>query len=61
MPYNLTQKIIHAHLKVEKHEMVLKNKTKNMDIPLKEDYTTRQRDILLAGGLLNYTKEKNRK
>ncbi len=50
---------LHAHLKENAHELVLTNQTKNVSIPLKEDYTPRQRDILLAGGLLNYTKNKN--
>lgn len=50
---------LHAHLKGETHELVLKNKTKNVDIPVKEEYTRRQRDMLIAGGLLNYTKNKN--
>jgi aconitate hydratase len=50
---------LHAHLKGNGHELVLTNKTKNVNIPLKEDYTTRQREMLLAGGLLNYTKNKN--
>ncbi len=50
---------LHAHMKGEIKPLILKNKTKNVEIPLKEDYTKRQRDILLAGGLLNYTKDKN--
>ncbi|MBM3282590.1 MAG: aconitate hydratase, partial [Candidatus Diapherotrites archaeon] len=48
-----------AHLKGETHTLNLKNKTKNVDIPVKEEYTRRQREILIAGGLLNYTKNKN--
>lgn len=50
---------LHAHLKGNAHELVLVNKTKNVNIPVKEEYTTRQREMLLAGGLLNYTKNKN--
>jgi aconitate hydratase len=50
---------LHEHLNGNTHELVLKNKTKNVDIPVKEEYTTRQREMLLAGGLLNYTKNKN--
>ncbi len=50
---------LHTHLKGNTHELVLTNKTKGMSIPLKEDYTPRQREILFAGGLLNYTKNKN--
>ncbi len=45
-----------AHMKSESHSLTLKNKTKNVEIPLKEEYTSRQRTILAAGGLLNYTK-----
>lgn len=47
---------MHDQLKQNNHLMILKNKTKNVDIPLKEDYTKRQQDMLLVGGLLNYTK-----
>jgi aconitate hydratase len=50
---------LRTHLQGNSHSLVLKNKTKNVDIPLKEDYTERQRAMLLAGGLLNYTKEQN--
>ena len=50
---------LHAHLKSGSHQLTIKNKTKNVEIPLKEDYTPRQREIVLAGGLLNYTKNKN--
>lgn len=35
---------------------VLHNKTKNNDIPLSISLTERQRNIILAGGLLNFTK-----
>ena len=36
-------------------KVVLKNKTKGIEIPLVSDYSERQRKLLLAGGLLNYT------
>ena len=39
-----------------KDSVLLKNVTKGIDIPLNLNLTSRQRDILLAGGLLNYTK-----
>ena len=37
-------------------QAVLKNRTKGTEIPLKLTLTKRQRDILLKGGLLSYTK-----
>ena len=37
--------------------LVLRNVTRGTDIPLKALFTERQRAILLAGGLLNYTKQ----
>ena len=37
--------------------IVLLNKTKNGEIPLHCEISDRQREILLAGGLLNYTRE----
>ncbi len=39
-----------------KSVMTLENKTKGISVPLSLSLTTRQREILLAGGLLNYTK-----
>ncbi|MEA3459077.1 MAG: aconitate hydratase [Chloroflexota bacterium] len=36
-------------------EIVLVNKSKGIEVPLKADLSERQRAILLAGGLLNYT------
>lgn len=39
-----------------KSGMTLENKTKGISVPLSLSLTTRQREILLAGGLLNYTK-----
>lgn len=38
-------------------EIVLCNKTKGLYIPLKCEISGRSRDILLAGGLLNYTRQ----
>ena len=37
--------------------IVLVNKTKNREIALRCEISERQRDIILAGGLLNYTRE----
>jgi len=37
-------------------EVIVHNKTKGCDIPAKLDLTDRQRKLLVAGGLLNYTK-----
>ena len=37
--------------------VVLENKTKNESYPLCSEFSDRQRAMLLAGGLLNYTKE----
>lgn len=37
--------------------ILLKNKTKGIDIPVQSDLSGRSKDILLAGGLLNYTRE----
>lgn len=48
---------LHAHLHGNNHQLVLKNVTKGVEIPLKEDYTPRQREILRAGGLLNFTRQ----
>ncbi|MEW6687092.1 MAG: aconitate hydratase [Candidatus Edwardsbacteria bacterium] len=37
--------------------LTMKNKTSGADIPVKHDLTTRQVEIILAGGLLNWTKK----
>ncbi|MBR5774402.1 MAG: aconitate hydratase, partial [Clostridia bacterium] len=37
--------------------IVLKNETKGIEIALNSDFSQRQKDIILAGGLLNYTRE----
>ena len=42
-------------------KVILKNKTKGVEIPLVSDYSERQRKLLLAGGLLNYTGKNVRK
>ncbi len=55
----LVMENLRTHLQGNSHTLVLHNKTKGIEIPLKEDYTERQRAMLLAGGLLNYTKEQN--
>ena len=47
--------------KVTKGEaIVVKNATKGIDIPVDCDLTDRTRDIILAGGLLDYTRESNK-
>ena len=40
----------------EKGEWILLDETKGIELPLVFRFTTRQKEILLAGGLLNYTK-----
>ena len=40
-------------------KVILKNKTKGTEIALEPVLTERQRDLVLAGGLLNYTREHN--
>ena len=37
--------------------IVLKNITQGLEIPVNSDLSGRSKDILLAGGLLNYTRE----
>jgi len=39
-------------------KLVLKNKTKKVDIELKYDFTEKEKQIIVAGGLLNYIKRK---
>jgi len=39
--------------------VVVRNETQGVAIPVQTDFTDRQRHILLAGGLLNYTKEQS--
>ena len=41
---------------IEKRQVVLKNITKNEEYLLHHEFSDRQIDIILAGGLLNYTK-----
>ena len=40
--------------------VVLRNLTKGIDIPVDYDLSGRSKDILLAGGLLNYTREQSK-
>ena len=40
--------------------VVLENKTTGETIPLHSGFSRRQTDMLLAGGLLNYTREQNK-
>ena len=40
----------------EGQELKLSNKSKNKEFTLKYDLSERQKNIILAGGLLNYTK-----
>jgi len=40
---------------IKGNELILRNKTKNIDIKVKMSLSQRQIDIILAGGLLNYT------
>lgn len=37
-------------------DIVVRNKTKNIDIPVKCELSERGKGMILAGGLLNYTK-----
>ena len=46
-----------AKAKKIKQEFNVKNVTKNSEFKVNLDFSKRQRDMLLAGGLLNYTKE----
>lgn len=41
-------------------EVVLKNITKDEEYKLVSNFSKRQKDILLAGGLLDYTRETNK-
>ena len=41
-------------------KLVLKNKTKNVDIELKYDFTEKEKQIIVAGGLLNYIKRQEK-
>ncbi len=41
-----------------KTDIILKNITKNESYPLSYEFSERQTDMILAGGLLNYTREK---
>ncbi len=53
--------IENVRAKVENGEpIVVKNVTKGVEIPVDCDLTERTRDIILAGGLLDYTRESNK-
>ena len=41
------------------NEIILKNKTKNIEIKVNVAFSERQIEMILAGGLLNYTKSQN--
>lgn len=45
---------------IENGAVTLTNKTTGCVIPLRCDISARQAQIIRAGGLLNYTREKNR-
>ena len=45
---------------VKNSELVLKNKTRNIDIELKYDFSEKEKRIIVAGGLLNYIKRKDK-
>lgn len=49
--------IKNAREQLNKDKIILTNITQNKEIPLKLNISPRQIEILLAGGLLNYTKE----
>ncbi len=40
-------------------ELIVKNKTKNLDIKVKVSLSERQTEMMIAGGLLNYTRKLN--
>ena len=42
-------------------ELILKNLTRNLQVPVKYEFTDRQTKLLLAGGLLNYIKHTSSK
>ena len=43
---------------LNKRDITLKNITKNESYPLAYEFSERQTDMIIAGGLLNYTREK---
>jgi len=48
---------IRTALEKGENSLVIRNTTKNIDIPVTYELSERERKIMLAGGLLNYTKE----
>jgi aconitate hydratase len=45
-------------IKTGAERLVIRNVSRGVDVPVTATLTARQRDIILAGGLLNYTKER---
>jgi aconitate hydratase len=48
---------LRSEVEAGKQTLTLVNKTKNTEIPVLCELTERQKDIILAGGLLDYTRE----
>ncbi|MBR1750343.1 MAG: aconitate hydratase [Ruminococcus sp.] len=48
---------VRADIETGKTELILKDKTKGIEIPVLCELTGRTKDIILAGGLLDYTRE----
>lgn len=48
---------VRADIAADKTQLTVKNKTKGVDIPVLCELTGRTKDIILAGGLLDYTRE----
>lgn len=48
---------VRADIEMGKTELILKDKTKGIEIPVLCELTGRTKDIILAGGLLDYTRE----
>ena len=51
-------KNVRADVAADKTELTVINKTKNVEIPVLCELTGRTKEIMLAGGLLDYTREK---
>ncbi len=50
---------IRKHFETGDSEFIIKNKTKGIEIKVKPDLGERMKEIILEGGLLNYTKRKH--
>lgn len=48
---------VRADIAADKTQLIVKNKSKGVDIPVLCELTGRTKDIILAGGLLDYTRE----